>query len=168
MSFLDILTHYAGNPQPRPETISHFDEVARTAPSASLGNAITSMFRSDNTPPFGQAVGSLFSQSNQQQRAGLLNQLAESLGPAALGAGGGVLSRILGTGSSAGSVRNITPEQASHVSPEDVNALATHAEQQHPSIVDRVGSFYAQHPTLVKTLGVGALAVAMSHMNRHA
>jgi hypothetical protein len=168
MSFLDILTKYAGKPQPQPDTVNHFDEVARTAPSASLGNAITSMFRSNDTAPFGQAVGSLFAQSNQQQRAGVLNQIVQSLGPAALGASGGVLSRILGSGNSAGAVPSITPEQASQVSPEEVNALATHAEQQHPSIVDRVGSFYAQHPTLVKTLGVGALAVAMSHMNRHA
>ena len=29
-----------------------------------------------------------------------------------------------------------------------------------------VGAFYANHPTLVKTLGAAALAVAMSHM-RH-
>ena len=168
MSFLDILSKYAANPQPQPETVNHFDEVARTAPPASLGNAITSMFKSNDTPPFGQAVGSLFSQSNPQQRAGVLNQIVQSLGPAALGAGGGILSRMLGSGNSAGAVPNLTPEQASQVSPEDVNVLATHAEQQHPSIVDRVGSFYAQHPTLVKTLGVGALAVAMSHMNRQA
>jgi hypothetical protein len=168
MSFLDILTKYAGNSQAQPETVNHFDEVARTAPSESLGNAIASMFRSKDTPPFGQAVGGLFSQSNPQQRAGVLNQIAQSLGPAALGAGGGILGRILGSGNSPGAVPNITPEQASQVSPEDVSVLATHAEQQHPSIVDRVGSFYAQHPTLVKTLGAGALAIAMSHMNRQA
>jgi hypothetical protein len=168
MGLLDILNKYAGTPQAQPETAAHFDEVARTVPPASLGNAITSMFKSSQTPPFGQSVSELFAGSNQQQRAGVLNQIIQSLGPAALGAGGGVLGRILGGATPAGAVPNITAEQASQLSPNDVNAVATHAEQQNPSIVERVGTFYAQHPTLVKTLGVGALAVAMSHLNRQA
>jgi hypothetical protein len=47
-----------------------------------------------------------------------------------------------------------------------VSTIATHAEQQDDSIVDRLSSFYAQHPTLVKTLGVLALSAVMSHMNQ--
>jgi hypothetical protein len=34
------------------------------------------------------------------------------------------------------------------------------------SIVDRLGSFYAPHSTLVKTLGAGPLGAVMSHMNQ--
>jgi hypothetical protein len=44
--------------------------------------------------------------------------------------------------------------------------LATHAEQHNPSIVDTVGAFYAQHPALVKSLGVAALAVTMGQMQK--
>ncbi|HXA67004.1 MAG TPA: hypothetical protein VNV82_17735 [Bryobacteraceae bacterium] len=43
--------------------------------------------------------------------------------------------------------------------------LAEHAEKQNPSIVDQASQFYAQHPTLVKSLGVGVLALVMSHMS---
>jgi hypothetical protein len=44
--------------------------------------------------------------------------------------------------------------------------LAEHAEKQNPSIVDQASQFYAQHPTLVKTIGAGALALVMSHLSR--
>ena len=107
-------------------------------------------------------MGSLFGQSNSQQQAGVLNQLIQAIGPGALsGVAVGVLGRVLG-GQSAGT---ITPQQASQLSPSDVNAIAEHAQQQDPSIVDRVGSFYAQHPTLVKTLGAVALSAVMGHLN---
>jgi hypothetical protein len=45
-----------------------------------------------------------------------------------------------------------------------VNAIATHAQNQEGSVVDKIGGFYAQHPTLVKSLGAAALAVALGHM----
>jgi hypothetical protein len=91
-----------------------------------------------------------------------------SLGPSALIAGGGVLGRLLGnSGNPApGQPPAITPEQAAKLSPAEVSVLASRAEQQNPSVVDSIGSFYANHPVLVKTLGVTALAVAMSHMRR--
>jgi hypothetical protein len=47
-----------------------------------------------------------------------------------------------------------------------VQQLAEHAERQDPSVVQRAGEFYAQHPDLVKTLGAGALALVMSHLSR--
>jgi hypothetical protein len=74
------------------------------------------------------------------------------------------LGRILGPGA-VGPTTSITPTQAAQVSPADLSAIAATAHQQDGSIVDRLGSFYAQHPTLVKTLGVAALGAVMSHMN---
>ena len=164
MGLMDILGQYAASAQPQANTSAHFDEVASQAPAASVGSALASMFRSNSTPSFGETVGTLFGQSNPQQRAGVLNQIVQSLGPAALGAGGGVLSRLLGNSGNAGSLPTITPEQASRVSQTDVTGLASHAERQNPSVVDTVGSFYSQHPALVKTLGVAALAAVMGHM----
>ena len=168
MGILDILNQYTNAPQAQADTADHFDQVAGTASAESLGAGIASMFRSSSTPPFGQTVGSLFDQSNPAQRAGVLNHIIPSLGPSALTAGGGVLARFLGNPANAAATQpqTITPEQASRVAPSDVSALATQAQQQNPSVVDSIGSFYAQHPVLVKTLGVAALAVAMSHM-RH-
>ncbi len=165
MGLLDILNKYGGSTQPQADTSAHFDEVARQADPASLGSALSSMFRSNSTPSFGESVGNLFGQSNPEQRAGVLNQIVQALGPAALGAGGGILSKILGnSGSASTALPTITPAQASQLSPADVTGLAAHAEQQNPSIVDTIGAFYSQHPALVKTLGVAALAVAMGHM----
>lgn len=70
-----------------------------------------------------------------------------------------MLSRLL-----SGGATRLTPEQAQNVSPDTVQQLASHAERTDPSIVDRASSFYAQHPTLVKTLGAGFLSVAMAKL----
>ena len=166
MGILDVLQQYAsGGAAPKGNVSDHFDQVANQVPQQSLGNAIGAAFRSDATPPFGQMVGSMFGQSNPQQQAGVLNQLIQALGPGALsGVAGGILGRVLGGGQGAGA-GTITPQQASQLSPGDVDAIAAHAQQQDPSIVDRVGSFYAQHPTLVKTLGAVALSAVMGHLS---
>jgi hypothetical protein len=166
MGLFDVLKQYAGSAAPGEDTHAHFDTVAQQASPDSLGSALSSVFRSNATPPFGQTVGGLFDQSNPQQRAGILNQIIQSMGPAALGAGGGILAKILGGASPAGGAPpTITPAQASQISPADAAVLATQAEQHNPSIVDAAGSFYAQHPAIVKTLGVAALAMVMNHMH---
>ena len=40
--------------------------------------------------------------------------------------------------------------------------IASHAEQQNPGVIDAMSNFYAQHSTLVKTLGSAALAIALA------
>ena len=129
-----------------------------------MGNGVAAAFRSDQTPPFADMVGRLFGQSNGQQQAGVLNQLLGSLNPAMLsGLGGGALGRLLGSaGGTAPSA--VTPAQASQLTPEQVQEIAAHAEKQDPGIVDRLGSFYGQHPDLVKGLGGMALAVILGKM----
>jgi hypothetical protein len=42
-----------------------------------------------------------------------------------------------------------------------VQQMAAHAEKADPSIVDKASAFYAQHATLVKTLGGAALSIAL-------
>ena len=168
MSLLDILSQYAGSAQPQADTAAHFDAAAQQASPGALGGALAAMFRSSATPAFGQQIGDLFNRSNPAQQAGLLNQILQSVGPSALGAAGGVLGGLLGTAGTAGAMPTITPQQASQLSPADVQAIATHAEQQNPSNIDRAGAFYAEHPTLVKSLGVAALAMTMSHLSNRA
>ncbi|HUN91554.1 MAG TPA: hypothetical protein VMU33_05830 [Burkholderiaceae bacterium] len=157
MGLLDLLAQAAsGLGQPE----QHFDKVAQQATPDQLGQGISAALRSDQTPPFGQMVGQLFGQSNGAQQAGMLNQIIAALGPAALsGVAGGALSNMLAPGQT-----QITPQQASQLTPQQVQAIATHAEQQQPGIVDQLGRFYADHPTLVKTLGGAALAIALSKM----
>ena len=156
-----------GNPH---QANDDFDRVASNAPPDVLARGVTGALRSDQTPPFPQMVSQMFGQSNPNQRAGMLNQLLATLGPAVLsqlasragGQGGlGGLGSIFGGGRVP---TQVTPEQASQVSPEEVRELAEKAEQENPSIVDRMGDFYAKNPTLVKAIGGAALAIALGHM----
>ena len=165
MGILDILQQYADPSRVQPERVQeHFDQVAQQASPQDLGNGVAAAFRSDATPPFGQMIGDLFGRSNPEQRAGILNQLVQVLGSGALGTvAGGVLGRVLGgTGNAAPTV---TPQQAQQISPADAAAIAEHAEKKDPSIMDRAGEFYAQHPQLVKGLGAAALAIALGRMH---
>ena len=163
MSLMDMLKQYAGGSSPTSEVDvnEHFDQVAQSVPQSAMADALSHAFRSDQTPAFGQMISSMFSQSDGEQKAGMLNQLLSSVGPGALAslAGGGMLSSLL-----AGGARQLTPEQAQTISPDTVQQLASHAERADPSIVDKASSFYSQHPTLVKTLGAGVLSIAMAKL----
>ena len=142
----------------------HFGQVAQNAPSGLLTDGLSAAFRSNQTPPFGQMVGQLFGNGNSQQQSGMLGTLLASLTPAAIAAlsSSGVLSKLMG---SSGSVTTSpTPEQVSSVTPDQVAQIATHAEQSSPGVVDKMSEFYAQHTSLVKTLGGAALAIAMGAM----
>jgi len=160
-----ILGQYANSDasQASPDVHEHFDSVAQAVPKDTLAQGIAAAFNSDQTPAFGQMVANLFSQSDSGQKAGMLSQLLSAAGP-------GVVSSVLagkGLSALAGSGQ-VTPQAASQLTPEAVQQLATEAHKQNPSIVDSVSSFYAQHPTLVKTLGATALTIAMSKMSKRA
>jgi hypothetical protein len=162
----DVLQKYTGAQAsaPPPNAASDFAKVAENAPSSAISGGIAEAFRSNNTPPFAQMVSQLFGQSDPTQRAGILGHLLSAAGPAALSSGG--LGSLVGALSGAGAKANVTPEQAQQISPDAVRQIAEHAEKQDPSIVDRAGEFYAQHPRLVQGLGAGALAIVMSHLSR--
>jgi hypothetical protein len=164
-SLMGILNQYrnASAGAPPPNAKEDYAQVAEAAPPAHLASGLSEAFRSDETPPFEQMLSSLFSGSNGDQRAGILTKLLSSVGPGLLSSGGGLdsLSGLL-----RGGEPSITPEQANQVSPAAVQQLAEHARKQNPSIVDEASEFYAQHPTLVKALGAGSLALIMSHLSR--
>jgi len=133
-----------------------FQQVAQAAPPDVEAGGLSQAFRSDQTPPFPDMLANLFSHSNPDQRAGLLNQLLGSLGPGVLAAlPAGLSSLVPGS---------ITPQQANQIPPEQVQQMAAHAERQNPTIVDQVSSFYAQHPQVVKAIGGLALSIALQHM----
>ena len=136
-------------------------QVTQSAPPNVVASGISRAFRSDQTPPFPEMVANLFSNSDPNQRAGVLNRLLKSAGPGMLSAIPGLegLSSLLRGG-------NVTPEQARQVSPRQVQQMAAHAERQNPSVVDEVSSFYAQHPDVMKAVGGLALTIALQHMMR--
>ncbi len=144
-----------------------FDKVAQAAPRSALADAISEAFRSNSTPPFAEMIAHLFTQSSGEQKAGILNRLLSSGGPDFLtqAAGTGMLAKLAET---LGASQQVTPEKAQQVAPEAVKQLADRVQHANPSIIEMAGEFYAQHPALVKTLGAGALALAMSKMSRRA
>lgn len=160
----NLLKQYLGGTQNTDsgQVVEHFDEVARNAPSDAVGSGIAEALRSDQTPPFADMIGNLFGNGNSQQQAGMLNQLIAGLGPGLLGSLGGGLGGLIG--GNGGNAATITPDQASQLDPAQVRDIAAKAEANDPGIIEKMGNFYAAHPTLVKTLGSAALAIAMNKM----
>jgi hypothetical protein len=161
-NLLGMLQQYAGASASNPPENAHqdFQTVAQQVPQEHLASGLAEAFRSNQTPPFPEMLSALFSQSNGQQRAGILSQLLGAAGPSLAGGLEGSLSNLLKGGT------EVTPQQAEQVSPEAVQQLAAHAEKNDPSIVEQASSFYAEHPKLVQALGAGALALIMSHVSK--
>lgn len=159
----NVLQNYSGGSTGDTAAVeSHFGQVAQAAPASAVADGLAAMFKSNQTPAFGQMIGQLFSNSDSTQRANLLNTLLSS------GAGASILAQLAQNAGvslpTTPGTAAITPETASQISPAAVEQAAAHAEQHDPSIVDRVSQLYAQHPTLVKTLGAAALGIALSHL----
>jgi hypothetical protein len=159
MGLLDMLTQAIGN---RGGT-QQFGQIAQSAPSDVLAKGLAEAFASDRTPAIGNMVAQLFAQSNSAQQAGVLNQLIAALGPSVSGGlAGGVLGQVMSPGQT-----QITPEQASELTPQQVQDVVNHANEVHPGVADQLGQFYAQHRGLINTLGGIAATVAMMKMKDH-
>ena len=160
MGLMDILNQVLAGGS---ATGAQFDQAAQEAPANVVAAGLAHAFRSDQTPAIGEMVGQLFGNSNGLQQAGMLNQILATLGPAAAASlAGGVLGGLLKPGSN-----QITPAQASQLSPQQVQDVVEHAHQANPGIADDLANFYAQHAGLIKTLGGAALVVAMAKMKQH-
>jgi hypothetical protein len=61
----------------------------------------------------------------------------------------------------------ITPDQAAKLTPQQVQDVVNHANDVHPGVADQLGAFYAQHRSLINTLGGVAATVAMMKMKDH-
>jgi hypothetical protein len=165
-----LLQQYGGaGAAQAPATVDDdLDQITQRAPQSALADGLAAAFRSDQTPNFGQMTGQLFNNSSGQQRAGILNTLIGVAGPMILsqvlsrraGSGGG-LSGLIGL-LSGGQQTQITPEQAAQIPADAVQEIAAQAEKKDPSVIDQVSNFYAEHPTLVKTLGAAALTIALA------
>jgi hypothetical protein len=108
--------------------------------------------------------------ARHHRRLGILNTLISVVGPMILSqvlsrragtSGGGGLSGLIDL-LSGGQQTQITPEQAEQIPADAVQEIAAQAEKKDPSVIDQVSNFYAEHPTLVKTLGAVALAIALA------
>jgi hypothetical protein len=148
-----------------PDAENHFDQIAQQASPDVIRQGISDALRSDQTPALGQMVSDIYAKAAPNQQAGMLNQILSSLPPGTLSSlGGGALGGLLGQLAAGGGSPQVTPQQASQISPSQVQDLANHAEKHDPSIFDKLGSFYAEHPDLVKKLGAAALTIAMANI----
>jgi hypothetical protein len=157
----DLLKQFSGSEGAPANVEQHFDQVAQAVPSSSLAGGLAEAFRSGDTPPFAQMAAQLFSNGNGQQQASMLTTLISSVGPEVLSqfTGNNPNSPLAGLLQAGGG--QVSAEQAAQIDPAEVQALAQHVEQHNPSIVDRVSEVYAEHPTLIKTLGAVALGIAV-------
>ena len=159
MTFLDsvksVLTQYNAGTASAADAETHFHDVARSVDAGTLASGIAAAMRSDQTPPFAQLISQLFANGSAEQKAGMLTTLLGAL-PADQRAKFSAL--IPGLGATASQVSGAV---ASTVSPDVVAQVAQQAERHNPSVIDQMSSFYAQHPTLVKTLGTAAMMIAM-------
>ncbi len=164
-----MLKNYAGADSAHAGTETEFDQVAQHAPPNVLADGLAEAFRSDATPAFPDMLSQLFGNSSGDQKASVLNGLAGTLGPAALAGilgqagGGGGLGNLASLLTSGGQV---TPQQAQQIPTETLQQLATHAQQKDPGIIDQISQMYANTPGIVKTLGAGALAIALAKIGK--
>ncbi len=167
-----VLQQYsgAGAAPARASVPDDFDQIAQTAPKSELADGLAAAFRSDETPEFGNMAAQLFSNSNGEQRAGILNTLIRAAGPMILSQilsrqtqplGGGGFSNLIDR-LKGGHETEVTPEQAEQIPAGAVEEIAAQAEKKDSSVIDQVSKFYAEHPTLVKTLGAAALTIALT------
>ena len=58
----------------------------------------------------------------------------------------------------------LSPSHAAHVTPNQLQEIAAGTEKTDPSIFDKIGAYYAQHPKVVKVLGGAAAAIGLGQM----
>jgi len=167
MGMLGGILQQAEGGQTPPDLHQHMDNAAGAIPQNDLSGILSQVFNSSETPAFSQMLGGLFGQSNSGTQASVLNELLAAAGPAVLGS---IMNRggLSGLGGVLGgnAPRELSPEEAAQVPPEEVQELAKHVEQHNPSVVDRMSEIYAAHPTLIKTLGTGAMILALRKISQ--
>ena len=162
MALLDVLQQII-NSATAPNA-GQVDSVTREASKADLRSGVTDALRSDDTPPLADMIGAMFDKATPEQRAQILNTLTEKLGPGALsGVAGGALA-----GHEGADTPPVSVDEAKQISTDQLRDVVTTAERHdEPGVMDRLGNLYAEHPDLIKTLGAGALMVALASMKNN-
>lgn len=153
----NVLAQYTSGTASAQDAEAHFHEVSQSADQGTLAAGISETMRSDQTPPFGQLVSQLFANASPDQKAGMLNALLGALPAEQRSQFGGMIP-------GADASTSVSGTQASAVPPNTVGTIAERAEQHNPAIIDKMSTFYAQHPTLVKTLGTAAMMMVMRNI----
>ena len=102
-----------------------------------------------------ETVSNLAGELDSGQRGNLVGSMLSGLGSAEVD-----MQSLLGRLGINPQVAD-NPEQST---PEEAAALAAHAHENHPGIVQSAMSLYEEHPTLIKTLGLFAAAAIAEHV----
>lgn len=160
MNWMDVLRQYRDAPASPPQAaVDDFEQVAREVPREELSAGLQDAFRSEQTPPMESLIRQLYEHSSPDQRAGFLNHILDSVGPNALSMGGTSAADLMRRAARTRSA--ITPDEARHVAPQDVEELAQ-AARTNPTLLERATQFYAEHPQVVRMLGQAVLGVALN------
>ena len=137
---------------------SHYDQIASAVPPQTLGAAIGPALQALGVGGAQQGIANSAQQMTPGQRGGLMQQLLGGLGSSGVNVGS-VLSQLGINQSVANNPQSATPEE--------VAALASHAQANNPGVFQDAMSFYSQHPTLVKALGAAAITGIATHLGRN-
>jgi hypothetical protein len=151
----ELLTQYAAGAVPAGDAGTHFQQVAQSVDSRTLAHGIATAMRSDQTPPFSQIISQLFASGSSDQRTAMLNTLLSAVPPEQRAQ---ISKLIPGFGAALAGAQS---QAGANISPGGIQQLAQHVEQHDAGIVDKMSALYAQHPTLVRTLGSAAMMIAM-------
>jgi hypothetical protein len=157
-SMKDMLAQYTGGAGGE-NAEADFHKVAQSADAGTLAQGIAEVMRSDQTPPFAQIVSQLFANASPDQKAAMITALVSAVPAEQRGALGAMLG-----GSSRASVGGAPTTLPSK---DEVASMAQRAEQSGSGVIEAMSNFYAQHPTLVKTLGTTAMVIAMRKIAEH-
>jgi hypothetical protein len=149
-----MLTQYNAGTASEGNAEADFHQLAQSLDAGTLAQGISAVMRSDQTPPFAQIVSQLFASGTGDQKTAMLKTLLSSAAP-------DLQNSLAAMLAGAGAAGEPTPGAQATPSPDTIAAVARRVEQSNPGVVDTMSSFYAQHPTLVKTLGSAALMIAM-------
>ena len=154
-----MLAQYATGAAPGGDPSAHFDQMTQSVDSSVIAQGLAAAMRSTDTPPFAQMVSNLFANGNAEQKMAMISTLLSSLSPEQRAR---ITSMIPGLASVASGVAS-----PAAIPPSAVQSLAEHAEQHDTGIIDTMSRFYAEHPTLVKTLGSAAMMIALRKIAQH-
>ena len=162
-----MLKQYTGGGTPTGNPEEHFDQVASAVPSSTMAGGLAQALGSGGSGGFGEMASKLFANSGGGAQAGMLGTLMAAAGPAVMarfaqGHAGSPLAGMLQQGQT-----SVTPEQAASIDPSEVQALAQNVHAENPGIIGSISNIYAEHPTAIKALGAGALAIAMKHISEN-
>ena len=132
-----------------PDVLDDFNDIVKRAPEEAIAQAMAAAFRTEENASFADIVADLFSYSDAELRAGVVNILVSYIGRDT--------KRVL---SNAGlfvldpDSRQVTEEMTTHLSAEAIGVIAAEAEQRDSCVVDKVSAFYARHTAVVSKLAL--------------